>query len=272
MSKTAGHPRRSRIAHFKAPFILSVAAPAALALGCGGKTDGLDQTLEGAYPVPGQPCDERATQSTGDAYHCPPPECINGRWEIATCNPPPILPSTCPGPMPPPPNSDCYGTASCVDGQWEYPLIACNPPPPPSLECPAEAPVAGDSCAGHGAQQTCNYAYCGGSFPMFTCNNDGAWEALPLPTCNPPPLQLDCPAEPPIAGESCEFNFGQTCEYEFCGGRVPMFTCNDQAIWEALPLLSCNPPPPPCFFDDTCGLGSADAGLAPDAGAAIDGD
>ena len=34
--------RRSRIAHFKTPFLLSVAAPAALGVACGGRTDVAD--------------------------------------------------------------------------------------------------------------------------------------------------------------------------------------------------------------------------------------
>ena len=206
MTKTPAHPRRrSRIAHFKAPFVLSVAAPAVLGIACGGKTDptSLDQA---ALAVPGTPCEPSASEPESDGY-CPPASCINGLWTRATCNPPAPPELTCPEPPPPSPDDSCPSTARCDDGEWVFDFVACNPPP--SLD--------------------------------------------------------QCPEEPPAAGDSCDtYLGGLVCEYEFCGGPVPMFSCSSETrTWEAIPLLSCNPPPPECFFDNSCGQESTDAGALP---------
>src|SRR6187551_264405 len=95
-------PRRSRIAHFKAPFILSVAGSAALGLGCGGKTDAdLTPSL--------------AQDDADDARALP-----------------------CKG-KPPSATNSCGGlSANCINGEWLLSYNACNPPPPPSEICPAD--------------------------------------------------------------------------------------------------------------------------------------
>jgi hypothetical protein len=213
MNQNPAHPRRrSRIAHFKAPFVISVAAPAVFGIGCGGKTDPISEQSALAHqaPVPGTPCDPALPQPDSSDY-CPAAACIDGLWERPTCNPPAPPEPTCPEPPPTAPDDACTGAPSCQDGEWVFPIAACNPPPP----------------------------------------------------------SVYCPDEPPTAGDACD-PYGLTCEYDYCGGLVPMFTCNnDTATWEALHLTSCNPPPPECFFDGSCGE-SADAGAPPtstDAGA-----
>jgi hypothetical protein len=76
----------------------------------------------------------------------------------------------------------------------------------------------------------------------------------------------------PSAGEACgEYFAGLTCEYEFCYAMTPMVVCGEvSGQWEVLPQPPCNPPPPECFFDNSCAPGSGDAGASPsiDAGTA----
>ena len=198
--------RRSRIAHFKTPFVISVAAPAVFSVGCGGKLDPISERAALAHEaaVPGTACDPRLPPPESDGY-CPPASCIDGLWEQPTCNPPPV--DDCLEPPPPSPDDSCPSTARCDDGEWVFDFVACNPPP--SLD--------------------------------------------------------QCPEEPPAAGDSCgTYVGGLVCEYEFCGGPVPMFSCSSETrTWEAIPLLSCNPPPPECFFDNSCGQESTDAGALP---------
>lgn len=173
MSQLSRSPRRSRIAHFKTPFLVTVAAPIALGMGCGSKAEGTAEPtpIRGETPSPGGPCDENIQ-----------------------CNPPP--PQGCEGPAPVMETTWC-GTrvGECIDGEWVIPLISCNPPPP-ERDCPVEVPASGDSCAQPG--QTCEYEYCyEPRVPMVTCSERGVWEALPVPTCNPPPpCDYDSSCEP----------------------------------------------------------------------------
>ena len=208
MLKTPAPPRRrSRIAHFKAPFVISVAAPALFGVACGGEAEpaSLDQTaLAGQSREPGSPCDDEGSLQPGSGNACPASVCLDGHWTtIPTCNPPPPEEPTCDGLPPASPDPECPSTPRCEDGEWVLDFVACNPPPP-APECPAELPTAGDSCAGYD---------------------------------------------------------GLTCEYEFCyGGLAPLVTCSAvTGLWEDILQPPCNPPPPPCFADFSCGA-SADAG------------
>src|SRR5262245_54915086 len=104
--------KRSRIAHFKTTFIVSVAAPAALGLTCGGKTD------------------------------VDPDAMVGQAGSGATYNPPRLPPDY----NPLAPGVECQdnqtregengcGGATCVDGKWAWLLIECNPPS--ISDCPA---------------------------------------------------------------------------------------------------------------------------------------
>src|SRR5689334_881462 len=105
--------RRSRIAHFKTPFIISIAAPAVLGVACGGKTE-VDDRIGGAG--------SSSVANGGSAPILPPP--------YAPCNG--TAPDTA-GPC---------SSAVCVDGQWETIYNGgCNPPPPPATACPDVEPA-----------------------------------------------------------------------------------------------------------------------------------
>jgi hypothetical protein len=138
--------RRSRIAHFKTPFVVSVAAPAALGVACGGVVAHDDTPCEAGYSCTLLP-----------AVNPPAPS-------VTTSNNPPVLP---------------VATASV-----NPPYTTTNPPAP--AQCPEIMPSPGTSCSGFATGAQCDYDYCYSTQPMVRCGSDGNWHELPLPSCNPP--------------------------------------------------------------------------------------
>ena len=202
-------PRRSRIAHFKAPFLFSIAAPAALGLACGGRTDDAsspDRNTSLAEPDAGQ---------VATTHEC------EGR---------------------PPVGGPCSGV-SCVDGVWESIPVACNPPPQ-STVCPGSAAEVGTSCFGYLPGLTCDYDFCSGdTAPMRRCSElTGQWEALPVPTCNPPGVP-PCPETLPVPGSDCQLTEPLTCLFAGgCDGQSSA-ECRGGQWWvEYSSGPACNPP------------------------------
>jgi hypothetical protein len=230
MSSRLPHRRCSRIAHFKVPFIVSVAAPMALGLACGGKmeTDGGSVTSVNPpgngggtnEPVPnvsttaGSGGMASSTQCSGNAGSCPSPEvtptCPAAEPELGTpC-------SQFGGGM----TCDyeyCYELAptrrcSYATGLWEaLPLPSCNPP-----ECPTSLPAAGSDCAGEGLE--CLYPICAPTPSSATCRY-GQWAVVYSAgaACNPPAVVPVCPERAIVAGENCWYD-GQVCSHEACVG------------------------------------------------------
>jgi hypothetical protein len=211
---------RSRIAHFKTPFIVSIAVPAALGLACGGRTDVAD-AIGGA-----------GSSSVSDGGSS-----AGGSGGSASCS----------GPAPDATSSPCGsgGKATCIGGKWVVPYISCNPPPPPRIQaCPDLEPQVATSCADYASDLRCSYDYCyGARVPTRRCNGSTSlWEELPLLSCNPP--QLDpCPAEMPIAGSDCTFE-AQECRYDGCQGPQSSVAICSFGQWTTAYSSSagCNPP------------------------------
>lgn len=68
-----------------------------------------------------------------------------------------------------------------------------------------------------------------------------------------------CPAVTPNAGESCAgYTTGLECLAYCYEAEIPLVVCNPQGLWEALPVPTCNPPPP--SFD--CPAERPQAGVA----------
>ena len=207
-------PRRSRIAHFKAPFILSVAGSAALGLGCGGKTDDLNR------PNPPYLVDEEDV-----AQQLPPTACEG--------DPPSGNTDACRGPI-----------WMCVDGEWEQSYISCNPPFPQSPICPESPADIGTSCASYLGGLSCEYDYCYGTTPMRRCNESTAlWEDIPPPTCNPPPPEPEgCADTLPVPGSDCTIP-QLSCSYPGACESPSTATCvAGQWVVTYSSGPACNPP------------------------------
>jgi hypothetical protein len=237
--------RRSRIAHFKAPFIVSLAASAAL--GCGGKADVTDNAVlniplaeNGPLPGNGEGCPDMFPNE-GSA-------CQLESTEV--CSYFPGYPTT----------------ARCMDGSWSTSQLTVNPPPPELQDCPEVEPQPGTACSGYVADLTCEFPFCYGTAPTVRCSTDGAWEALSLPTCNPPPVVEPCPEVMPEAGADCS-NEEQLCGYPGCQGpESSTAVCrHNQWLVEYSGGLACNPPAvvPVCpGVEPTSGAGCAYDGQA----------
>jgi len=212
--------RRSRIAHFKTPFLISVAAPVALGVACGGKTD-VEDTIGGA----GSSSVANGGSSAGGTGGA----------------------SSCSGPAPEASSSPCGpgGKAQCIGGKWVTPYTSCNPPPPPILVCPDIEPEAGASCAGYQRDLSCSYDDCyGASVATRRCNGSTSlWEQLPLLSCNPPTPFSTCPAEMPRAGSDCTLG-AQECRYDGCQGPGSSVAICSFGQWTTAYSSSagCNPP------------------------------
>lgn len=181
-------PPRSRIAHFKAPFVISAAGSAALALGCGLLT----------HPDRGT-CDKEDRPSVSD---CGGWICVEGEWQPRwICNPPPPPQDLYCEPTLPVPGSDCAvpavncsypggcaapSTAVCVSGQWLVTYSsgpACNPPAVVPV-CPERQLVTGNTCAYEG--QECGNEACesgAAARDAHVCSS-GLWQAAVV-SCPP---------------------------------------------------------------------------------------
>jgi hypothetical protein len=184
------HPRRSRIGHFKSPFLVSLAG-ATVAVACGGRSP--DETT--AEPVGTQLASEQqqqgiepGQQGAAGASGCG----VSGFCES------PAAPddSPCPQEMPVP-GSACYGagqgcrypgcagpeanSATCVGGQWLVHYSSgpvCNPPEVVPV-CPNREIPGGDECAYEGLSCISD---CAGvdSLAGFVCR-EGTWQ--PVGSC-----------------------------------------------------------------------------------------
>jgi hypothetical protein len=220
--------RRSRIAHFKVPFVISVAAPG-VTMACGG---------EAGSPEPA------AAVVMYPQTNNPPP--------------PPEISTTCPGELPADGTtcSDyargltcdydyCYGEVPMVQcdeaaGVWKHlPLPSCNPPP--VQPCPEAMPTAGSDCAPDG--EVCGYPGCEGPESSTATCSSGQWyvEYSTGPACNPPAVVPVCPTVVPRLGADCAYE-GQACAYGACGDPFnPGFvdTCI-AGVWQQIEV-SCAP-------------------------------
>jgi hypothetical protein len=171
--------RRSRIARFKAPFIVSVPAPAALGWACGGRTETDNRGVDSVNPP-------SSGGSSGTLQPRPntTPTLAGGRGGRTSSTP-------CSGKPPAPSNSHCGGEYRCVAGEWKETAASCDPPPV-TPTCPATEPDLSTPCPQFGGGMTCDYEYCYGLATTRRCSYaTGLWESLPLPSCNPP----ECPDE-----------------------------------------------------------------------------
>lgn len=278
MSKPA---RRSRIAKFAQPFIVGAFGTAALAAGCGAKSetaqcDGDCQPVQLACPTSGLEqgadcagyegltCGEDEACSLEGLFKCDE----DGTWQdiSPTCNPPPTLSEECPSARPEV-GADCsdrvdelyceYGIAPgcgpieriCDGGTWTAYAVDCRAP---DTECPELTPEAGTSCFGYLEDLSCSYND-DSCTTTLRCSDTVTW-VDESPTCNPPPVPLplgsstECPTEAPVDGESCSGMLPLlNCSYgdPECPTELE---CGDNGFWQDM-SLSCNPPPPPT---DSC--------------------
>jgi hypothetical protein len=231
--------RRSRIAHFKVPFVISIAAPAA-GMACGGRSEELDPAVvqmqredsTDSLPSynPPRPLDPSAAcpdELPADGMTC------DGYARGQSCSY-----DYCSGPEP---MVQC-GVAS---GVWErLELPTCNPPPPEPPPCPDAMPTAGSDCAPDG--QLCRYPGCEGPDTSSATCRFGQWDVIYSvgAACNPPAVIPACPTVFPIVGAGCAYE-GQACVYGVCGDADnPGFfdVCLD-GVWQQ-PEVPCAPPAP----------------------------
>lgn len=266
--------RRSRIAHFKQPFIVGVAS-SAVALSCGGRANAPEGGGSGGIsavtgcpetpPSAGSAC-AVAGQQCGDPCADTLVRCEGGVFvaTAASCNPPPP-PETCPE-EPPSPGDGCSGflegdecsypycgtsvpMSRCVNGQWEpIGIPSCNPPPPPETACPDGMPEAGSNCDG---PSECLYPGCAGpeSNSAQCVFNQWVVSYSIGAACNPPPVIAICPEAEPVHGSGCVYD--QQCQY----GQCTSATC-DGATW-SVNVLPCG------GAADAGAVDGADAGATP---------
>lgn len=235
-------PRRSRISHFRTPFVVAVLAPvAALDMGCGGRTG------EPAGPALGgggttHTGSSATAGSTGNPTSIPD--------STAGCPAErPLLGGACSGPAETvcryQPLPSCARGISCVNGSWRYTGDgACNPPWAFGGDrCPETQPEIGTSCSAYPSGEECAYEYCYGPAPLVRCSEQTVlWEAIPVPSCNPPGPEVFCPAQMPAHGSDCS-SIGGTCYYDGCEGFSDTATCT-YGQWSVhyQPGAACNPP------------------------------
>jgi hypothetical protein len=214
--------RRSRIAHFRTPFIISVAAPAAFGVACGGKAeiaDAIGGAGSSSVSNGGSSAGGSAGSSTGGSAGSP----------------------SCSGPAPA--GAGYCGTV-CVNGQWVSEVAGCNPPPPPITVCPSVEPEVDASCAGYAGNLRCEYEFCGGVLPTRICNSStGRWAELAPGICNPPAPLPACPLNMPAAGSDCTLE-AQECRYDGCQGPASSVAICSFGQWTTAYSSSanCNPP------------------------------
>jgi hypothetical protein len=274
MSKPA---RRSRIAKFAQPFIVGAFGTAALAVGCGAKSetaqcDGDCQPVQLACPTSGLAqgadcagyegltCGEDEACSLEGVFKCDE----EGTWQdiSPTCNPPPSLSEECPSARPEV-GSDCsdrvdelyceYGTTPqcgpieriCEGGTWTAYAVDCRVP---DTECPEITPEAGSSCFGYLYDLTCTYND-DSCTTIRRCTDKSNW-VDESPSCNPPGPSFECPLEVPVVSSRCdEVGIGTECEYQTESEYCPSIReCSEEGTWVSM-TPPCNPPPPDELFD-----------------------
>jgi hypothetical protein len=234
-------PRRSRISHFKTPFIVAVLAPvAALEMGCGGRAGEPEGPLLGSGGTT-----QTSSSTTAEPVGNPPPPASTTACPAER----PMLGSECSGqgetvcrytPLP-----MCVSGISCRDGAWQYAGDGgCNPPWAGDERCPEMQPELGTSCATSRSGLECAYEYCSGTAPLVRCSEQTVlWEPIPLFSCNPPPQpELFCPTQMPEHGSDCPPE-ASVCYYEGCQGPTDTATCSyGQWSLQYLSGPACNPP------------------------------
>lgn len=226
--------RRSRISHFKAPFVVAVFTPvAALEAGCGARAEQAS-TEDSARQTAGAPSTpELAVNSHPD---CPRLQPAAG----SACSANELLCRY---------GADlCSSDRKCFEGSWISYGPTCNPPPVPNTTCPAEEPAIGTSCAGYGPGLSCEYPYCyDATAAKVRCAGETLlWEALPVPTCNPPAPEQVCSDEMPVHGSDC-YDDGQRCYYPGCEGPASSSASCTFGQWSVQYSFgpACNPPAVP---------------------------
>jgi hypothetical protein len=140
----------SRIRHFRAPVVITVALGAMP--GCGGKAGGDAEgntkqltTCPADPPAEGAVCDYRGPACEYQGCGAKTATCRDGAWRVyeMSCNPPP--PNRCPEQVPEHgapcdyqgpacDYGDCYGNpthrATCAGNTWNIAQATCNPPAP----------------------------------------------------------------------------------------------------------------------------------------------
>jgi hypothetical protein len=249
--------RRSRIAHFKTPFVVSIAAPAAFGMACGAQTaatDGSGGTTavmsSGGSAGSSNTCSGLAPQQASGCEYT----CADGQWastHVEDCNTPTPALNDCPA-LTPDLGASCAAYVSnlaCFYGPACGPAAAsrycspdtalwegrdggiCNPPAP---VCPSSIPPAGSDCAPEG--QACNYPGCGNTPSSATCQS-GQWLVVPSNACNPPLLIPVCPERERSAGDGCAYE-GQECSYDACTGPTHDGLVCRAGQWQAV-VLAC---------------------------------
>jgi hypothetical protein len=223
--------RRSRIAHFRTPFLLSVAAPAALGVACGGNADDIDG-----------PEQTSSLAQAGAGGEAPSAACPAAAADVGTSCLDFVGGLTCEYEF-------CFSSAPmrrCSEStrRWEdIEVPSCNPPAPGLDGCPFELPVPGSDCV-TAEQPDCAYpGSCEGS-STAVCRS-GQWLVAYSsgPACNPPAVVPVCPERELVAGEGCAYE-GQTCSRDACesdAGTHPGHVCTS-GLWQEVAAISCAPP------------------------------
>lgn len=232
--------RRSRIAHFKQPFIVGMAG-SALALSCGGETGtgnavtnpppptggssptwgggaggshstkggsgGLSYTNPPFVAGSGASAGSGATAGTGASAGSGASAGNGGSPGVGgvISNPPCFL--------------GCAGTAGSPGEGGEGGAILVW------TDCPESSPEPGSDCTVD--QLFCRYPGCGGPEANTALCNYGQWvvEYSSGPACNPPPVVPVCPSALPEHEAGCAYE-GQECRYG-------PDTCDSESSWKA---------------------------------------
>lgn len=232
--------RRSRIAHFKAPFVVAVLAPVALLdAGCGAEAEPPQDDLTGYITNP-EACPDRIPAVGALCSH----DELTCQYDAG---------SSCADPG-----------RRCLNGIWQLQAFSCNPPPPRIETCPESPPEVGTSCASYEPALTCEYQYpyCFGfKVPLARCGAESLlWEAVPY-ACNPPPFA--CPVRPPALGSGCYYE-AQQCDYGTCGDPAdPRSTTRCEGrFWVEPGVDLCPSPSVDAGVESDGDAGASDGGVA----------
>lgn len=172
-------PRRSRLAHFQAPFVVSIASATVATLACGAR---IDDTNAGVGDSPRGRADAGAA---GAGQH-------TSGYD---------------------PNEASQGGSAGTSGYYDNCPVgaACNPPAWGfGTSCPAEMPIAGSGCYVEG--ERCHFPGCEGPESNTASCFGGQWLVYYSsgPACNPPQVIPVCPERAVLIGALCAYE-GQLC-------------------------------------------------------------